>query len=284
MPGSKRTGSLSTLILLLATSALFWTTSSRLATYDALRKAGEMEVALPWFVQVLLSGGDRYLAADINAVRALVASTEAMAEGNYEVLAQVQRDAAWLNPAHADNYYIAAAILPWVNQLSAAQDVLERAIEGRPFDSLPPFYYGFNIYYFDKNPTEGARWVQLAAQRETNRQNSFALDNIAARWYERGNEPSVAISYVEAMAERARDPAFKRYLEQRVARLRMLEVLSQASARFEQQQGRTLRSLRELVDSGLVATLPEDPFGFGFALDDHGRPMLLNRAPRTTMK
>jgi hypothetical protein len=46
------------------------------------------------------------------AFRALVVSTETMSAENYRILGIVQSDAAWLNPAQEDNYYIAAAFCP----------------------------------------------------------------------------------------------------------------------------------------------------------------------------
>lgn len=258
----------------------FWLASGELRERPANRVSGEIEVALPWFVQVLMSGGDRYLAADLGTIRALVVSTAKMDAGNYRVLARVQEDASWLNPGHADNYYIATAILPWVGEVEATQHILANAIKGRPFDSLPAFYYAFNIYYFDKDPTEAARWLREAAKREESARNRFGLEVMAAQWYEKGNAPSVAISLVEAMAQDARDPAFKRFLLQRVDRLRMLESLALAADRFEQDKGRKLEHLDELVSAGYLSALPADPFGFGFRLDDNGRPILLNRAER----
>ncbi|MBS0511504.1 MAG: hypothetical protein JSR42_10050 [Proteobacteria bacterium] len=250
---------------------------------SGLRKARadvELEVALPLFVQVLMTGGDRFLAADVNVIRALISSTDKLDAARLRVLGKVQRDAAFLNPAHEDNYYLAAAILPWSGELGAAQDVLARAISARPFDPMPAFYYGFNLYYFEKMPTAGAEWMLEAARREPDVQNQYALQNMAARWFEKGNEPAVAIGIVEAMARNSRDPAFGRYLLQRAARLRALDQLVQAAARFRHEQRRPLTSLSELVSAGYVGALPTDPFGFGFDLDAAGEPILLNGPPR----
>lgn len=269
------------LLGVLAGVIAFAAVTSALQGKETRRSLSEMEVALPWFVQVIMTGGDRYLAAEVNTVRALVSTTAKMDAGNYRILARVQEDASWLNPGNADNYYIAAAILPWNDEVDASQRILMNATHGRPFDSLPPFYYGFNLYYFNKDSTTAARWMREAAKREESQQNRFALENIAARWYEKGNDPIVAISLVEAMANEARDPAFRRYLFQRVERLRMLESLIQAAEQFEAQTGRTLESLDELVVGGYVAALPVDPLKLGFGIDNEGRPVLLSRPKKS---
>lgn len=264
----------------LCAAVLYWFSDQQLSAFRKQRDALELEVALPLFVQVLMTGGDRYLAADVNVIRALISATDKLDAARLRVLGKIQRDAAFLNPAHEDNYYLAAAILPWSGELDAAQEVLLRATSARPFDPMPAFYYGFNLYYFDKKPAAGAEWILEAARRETDVRNQYALQNMAARWFEKGNEPAVAIGIVEAMARNSRDPAFGHYLRQRAARLRALDQLVQAAARFRREQLRPLVSLSELVSAGYVSALPTDPFGFGFDLDAAGEPILLNSPPR----
>lgn len=236
----------------------------------------EMQVALPRFVQVGLAGGDRYLAANIDGFRALVASTEHMQTENFKIQGRVQQDVAWLNPAHEDNYYIAAAILPWYGEVDAAQDVLLRAIDARPFDWQPIFYYAFNLYYFKKDPASAAQWLLKASPRATDQNDRFAIENVAARWFEKGYEPRVAIGVVESMANQSHEGGFKRYLKTRAERLRVLETLRDAAIQFHSNTGRPLRDLQELVNSGLIHALPVDPFGFGYVVDKDGQPVLLN--------
>ncbi|MFY9327789.1 MAG: hypothetical protein WAO76_07195, partial [Georgfuchsia sp.] len=160
----------------------------------------EMQVALPLFAQVGMAAGDRYLAANIDGFRALVAEPQHMQAENFRVLGQVQRDVAWLNPAHEDNYYIAAAILPWNGQLDAAQYVLRRAIDARPFDWQPIFYYAFHLYHFKRDPVAAAEWLLKAASRAADQNDRYMLQILAARWFEKGYDPKVAIGVVEGMA------------------------------------------------------------------------------------
>lgn len=266
-------------ILLLTMVALFWKTSAPLPKRPS-GVSSEMQVVIPWFVQVLMAGGDRYLASDVNVIRALIVSTDKMDEDNYKVLAQVQKDAAFLNPRHEDNYYIAAAILPWNDQFEVSQEILAAATVTRTFDPLPPFYYGFGLYYFDKQPSVGAQWLLEAAKRDKDVQNQYAYENLAARWFEKGNEPSVAINIVEAMARNSRDPAFRKYLQMRVDRLKTLERLTQAAQRYKFEHGSFPLALTDLVSAGYIDAVPVDPFGFGYVLGTDGMPRLLNARQR----
>ncbi len=240
----------------------------------------EMQVALPRFVQVGLAGGDRYLAANINGFRALVASTYSMQADNFKIQGRVQQDVAWLNPAHEDNYYIAAAILPWNGEVDAAQNVLRRAIAARPFDWQPIFYYAFNLYHFKRDPVAAAQWLLKASPRATDQNDRFAIENVAARWFEKGYEPRLAIGVIDSMANQSRESGFKHYLKMRVERLRTLETLQEAARQYQIRNGRPLREISELVSAGLIHALPTDPFGFGYVVDKDGQPILLNTPPR----
>ena len=96
--------------------------------------------------------------------------------------ARLQRDIAWFNPVHEDNYYIGAAILPWNGELDAAQYVLRRASDARTFDWYPLFHYSFLFYHFRKDPATGAQWLLKGVPRVTNQQDEWALQNLAVAW------------------------------------------------------------------------------------------------------
>lgn len=231
----------------------------------------EMEVALPRFVQVAMAGGDRYLAGNLAGFRALVASTDKMTADNYRILGIVQSDLAWLNPAHEDNYYIAAAILPWNGEVDAAQYILRRASEARPFDWQPAFYYAFNALHFEKNPAKGAEWLRLSAEHTHDEMEQLQLQQLAAQWVARGEDKELAIRLHRQMAKETQHRAFAQFLERRAIRLENIMALELAGARFKERMGRSPQRVDELVEQGLLATLPEDPFGMRYAFDAKGK-------------
>lgn len=235
----------------------------------------EMEVALPRSVQVLMVAGDRYLAANIAGFRALVASTENMTDENYRVLGIVQKDLAWLNPAHEDNYYIAAAILPWNNEVVAAQEILRRASQARPFDWTPAFYYAFNALHFQKNPAEGAKWMQIAADHAPDELDKIQLQQLAAQWVSRGEDKQLAIRMHRQLAQETNHPAFARFLERRAQRLENIALLEETIIKYERGSGRKVVRLEELVESGVLPSLPLDPFGVPYSIDRGGRVVAL---------
>ncbi|HCZ15350.1 MAG TPA: hypothetical protein DHV85_12305 [Candidatus Accumulibacter sp.] len=237
----------------------------------------EMEVALPRFVQVLMAAGDRFLAANLDAFRALVVSTEAMSAGNYRILGIVQSDAAWLNPAQEDNYYIAAAILPWAGEVAAAQYILRQATEARPFDTGPPFYYAFNELHFLNNPVEGAKWLLIAARHSRDEMEQIQLQQIAALWASKGEDIEFSIRLHRAMARDTRHKAFARFLEKRAERLENLLRLDRAIDSYRQLVGQPPSSLQQLVDRSILPAIPLDPFLIPYAIDSKGKAQVVQQ-------
>ncbi|MCK9283316.1 MAG: hypothetical protein M0P39_03440 [Rhodocyclaceae bacterium] len=262
-------------LVLLVGGGLFSFSVERLGGYPRKFPDPEIQVTLPRFVQVALAGGDRYLAANIAVVRSLLNSFGGDTRDRYLVQARVQTDAAWLNPRHEDNYYVAAALLSWSGYVPEAEDILLKASQARPFDMLPPLYLGFDYFYFNRDSVLGSRWMYEAARRADSEQNRISLTRIASRWAERGQDARDALRMVEVMIQQARGASLKRYLELRAERLRGLVQLQEAAGSYRERNGKSPASLEDLVRSGIVKKLPVDPQGRGYGMDAEGMPMLI---------
>ncbi len=271
-------------LVALVCAAVFVASAERLKSVPRQTVALELQVVLPLFVQVFMTAGDRYLAADLGAIRALIVATDKMRPEDYRILGKVQEDVSWLNPAHEDNYYTAAAVLPWNGELAAAQTILARAGNARYFDYQPAFYYAFHLLQFKGDAVGAAEWLRAAAEKLPDEDERLIMQNLAARWMDRAQDLDLAIRVVDAMAEQAKRKDFRAYLQQRAARLRSLKNLREAAERFRERFGRPPAKLRELVEYGLIPTIPADPFGFGFDLDKQGRIILRTSAPDAASK
>lgn len=230
----------------------------------------ELLVTLPVAAQVIFSGGDRYLAANLLGFRVLVAETFRMKAADYAVQARLQSDLSLLNPGHEDNYYIAAAFLPWEGHLKEAQRVLERAANARPFDFYPLFHLAFLHFHFLGNPGRGAQLLLDAASRAKSQTDQWGLQNMAARWAERGYDLGTAARVVEAMAKSSPPGGFRRYLDARATRLKLLIQLREAAERFRAGKGRAPVRVEELVAEGYLRAIPQDPLQMGFAVGSDG--------------
>lgn len=240
-------------------------------------------VALPPELQVGLSLGDRYLAANISSFRAIVLNTNRPDATTMHVLAKVQRGVSILNPAHEDNYYTAQALLPWAGEVDDNAFIQQRAMDSRTWDWLPGFFYAFNFYYFKQDYVKAGEVLAETAQRDP--QNREALLAVAARWQEKGKDLDAAISFVQGMYAANKNKQLKQTLLQRLDRLKGLKALREAAALYKQKYGQPVSSLSDLVKAGLLTRLPEDPFGMGYTLDASGVPVIRKtQAPRPEKK
>ena len=225
-----------------------------------------MTVAIPLPAQVILAGGDRYLAANIGAWRALMVGIDRLPRSTLTALAMTQEDVSYLNPAHEDNYYMAAAILPWAGEVERTQTILGRAIAARPYDAYPPFFYAFDQVHFFGDARGAAEVARRAAARVSDVGLGQALTVLAVRWTERGEDLQTAIDTVAIMASRTQDRQLRAFLLGRVQRLEGLRVLREAAAHYLAKNGRFPAALDDLLKSGDLQAIPVDPEGAGYAI------------------
>jgi hypothetical protein len=135
------------------------------------------------------------------------------------------------------------------------------------------FYYAFNIYHFKHDSVAAATVLHEGSRRPMSENDHYMFEQVAASWFEKGYTPAVAQRIVEDMARNARSSGFKKFLNVRAARLQMLIDLGQAAEQFAARKGRPPQALSELVDAGIIAAIPADPFGQGFELDESGKPI-----------
>ncbi|MDG9922168.1 MULTISPECIES: hypothetical protein [unclassified Pseudomonas] len=230
---------------------------------------GRVVVAAP--VLLLLFGGDRFLAANLEAKR-LAATGVDWGQADTGYLTRAQHEVAELNPCHEDNYYLANGLLTWGGADREGTEVLRRAMSCRFWDELPAFFYGFNQAFFNKDIDEASRALELAAQRATG--NAAGFRKLAVMLQaESFVDESLALDYLTTQRDAARDdPKLQQMLDKRVVRLQGLVTLRDAQRRFEAGGG-LLINLQQLVDSGLLEAIPEDPLRLGYELID-GRVIL----------
>jgi hypothetical protein len=248
--------------------------------YNLPRKINkeQLSVIIPVPLQIFLNGGDRYLAANLAAFRAMVVGPNDIDVETTKALASIHRAAAFLNPAHED-YYISQAIISWNGQADADIYVQEKATQARPWDTMPPFFAGVDKYNFKKDPVAGAKSMEIAAQRsdEGNRQY---FTEIASRWYEKNDDPRLALDLVNAMQKNTRDKEMKKFLSKRISRIESTIRIQDAQVAYMGKFGKPAVRLDDLVEAGFLELIPVDPMGQLFSLKHDGSVALID-PPRT---
>lgn len=225
---------------------------------------GEVVIAAP--IQLLMYAGDPYLAANVEFSRA-AATGPASEEARASYRIRAHRVVAQLNPCHEDNYYLGNAMLSWGGSEDEGNAILMRATECRFWDELPPFYLGFNRYFFYRDLSGAQEALEIAAERsEINRASLRRMSIMLAA--QEFDDDQMAMNYLRIQREEATDPRLVNMLDTRITRLDALITLRQAQAKFEKNAGRPLAHPNELLEHGLIMEFPEDPMGLGFIFED----------------
>ncbi|WP_404395072.1 hypothetical protein LG309_15830 [Stutzerimonas chloritidismutans] len=255
------------LLLTLAGFALFATIAAWRAQQPVVLKSQFFadRVVIPAPLLVALHGGDRFLAADLETMRL---SATGMDDRGVDTgyLVRAQREVARLNACHEDNYYLANGLLTWGGAVEQGNEVLRAAVECRFWDEFPPFFYGINLSFFQRDNEEAARVLEIGARRSTD--NAAAMQKLAVMLRaEQFADERLALNYLIQQRDSSVDPKLKDMLDKRVIRLQGLIQLRDAQRQYESEQG-PLTDLQQLLDRGLLDELPNDPLHLGYELRD----------------
>ena len=180
--------------------------------------------------------------------------------------ADPERVVAQLNACHEDNYYLANGLLTWGGAVAEGNEVLRRAMNCRFWDGIPPFFYGVNLAFFEKDKTQAVQALELSAERWP--ENAVTLRRMAIMLRaEALADERLAVNYLMQQRDTTHDPKLREMLDKRVIRLQGLIDLRAAQRRYEEAHG-PLQDFQQLVDSGEMAMLPQDPLRLGYELRD----------------
>lgn len=222
---------------------------------------GRVVISSP--ILAALYGGDRFLAANLETMRLAATSTDdGVTDSHYLIRAQLV--VSELNACHEDNYYLANGLLTWGGAVAEGNEILRRAMDCRFWDGVPSFFYGVNRSFFDRDITEAVRAFELSAERWPENASSFRRMAIMLH-ADNFNDAKLALDYLQRQRDSTRDARLRDMLSQRVSRLEGLLDLRAAQQRYERVHG-PLTDLQELVISGVLDTLPEDPLQLGYEL------------------
>ena len=174
-----------------------------------------------------------------------------------------------LDPRNMDCYYFAQGTLSWIKPaIPDLNRLLEKGLKYRPHDWYLPFFISANYYFQLKDPICAARYLKQAAR--LNPGNSV-LATLTARMLYQGNRTDAAIVYLKSIIQDTRNPILRKRLIKRLQVLEAIRVLERAVAAYAKKTGNSPESLKDLISTGIIKRLPEDPYGGTFFLDKKGK-------------
>jgi len=146
-----------------------------------------------------------------------------------------------------------------------------------------PFYTGYIQYFSLGNPEEGGMAL-LRAARIPGSPDYFPL--LASRMLSEGHRPDTALAFLQKMMERETDPRRRHSLEERIRWVvveRDLQSLEGAVADYISRVGAPPGELADLLHLGILARIPEEPYGGKYMMTPDGR-VRSDRAPQERLK
>jgi hypothetical protein len=144
-----------------------------------------------------------------------------------------------------------------------ALKILERGRRGFPADFRFPFYIGFIQYFALGNPSEGGKALEAAA-RIPGSPPYFPL--LAARMFSEGRAPETALAFLGEMMKQEADTSRRDVLRKRIRE----ENIERAVMAFQERFGALPSSLPDLVRSGILRAIPDEPHGGRYVMAPNG--------------
>lgn len=166
-----------------------------------------------------------------------------------------------LDARHGYAYQTAGIVLSAAGRLDESDAILEKGLEKGPPLWTFPYYLAFNAWFYRGDYPTAARYAEIAARKPGASPN---ISHLAVSLASKTGTPEQAIALLQELRATVKDEATAQRLDEQL-KLATLErdaqALERAAARYREQQGRPIASLRELVTAGLLPRLPHDPFG-----------------------
>ncbi len=236
--------------------------------------------ALPANVLRLASGQFKEISADVSFLNALtwlgVAETQPKTgrflPQQYEWLYNTLKNSVTLDPYFLDSYYLMNSALIWDRYRPAeVNDLIAKGADTRTWDTLLPFFAGFNYYYFLNNADKSVQYLKEASNRSGG--NAF-YDTLAARIAYKANKTELGIAYLEQQINQAELEGRLYSIQPLKSRLEVLKGIHKievAVTAYKQLFFKVPKSIDELVRLGMLVKIPKDDLGGQYYLDKEGR-------------
>jgi hypothetical protein len=173
-----------------------------------------------------------------------------------------------LDPYNMDAYYFAQSAFTWeVGHAEDVNDLLEYGMKYRTWDWYLPYFAGFNAAYFLQEYDTAAKYMEKASELS----DSPLFTKLAARYFFEAGRSQLGAQFLQSMIDSEQDPKVKKAYQLRLMALEASYEIEKALEEFKKKFGERPDDLSALEGEGFLPSIPEDPYGGNFYLDDAGK-------------
>jgi hypothetical protein len=180
-----------------------------------------------------------------------------------------------LDPYFLDPYIFAEGILTWgTHRFDDANRLLQKGMKYRDWDWQMPFYLGFNHFYFLKDFNNGAAYLMEASRRP---ESPSTLPLLAARLSYYGDRARTGVLFLTGIIDQTSNERLRASLLLRKKALEGAALIEDQIERFRKEQGRGPKNIGELMATGYLDKLPDEPYGGKWIILPTGRVFSTSR-------
>ena len=240
----------------------------------------EVRVVPPLQVAEILSLDQRGFLADLFFIQVSLHSGSLM----WKPL-NFQFDSAWaygmmqlvtdLDPKFYSAYLFAGmGLIHNFDDVYRARPILEKGMAVFPNSWELPFWIGYAHYVYWEDYDVAGEFLWKAWQKPGAPKNFLSLMISALQ---KGGNYQRAFLAMKMLYDSAKDDNLKVIYGKRMVQLGNLLALQKAESEYKAQTGRFSPDLQELVRSGYLKQIPEDPFGLNYVWDTGKKKVVIQR-------
>jgi tetratricopeptide (TPR) repeat protein len=267
------------LFCLLAGAGIFWTEKR----IERMRAAEELAASTlfvpPARVLKVVSLGFDNLFSDFYWLRAIQYYGEkANARENYRWLYPLMDLVTDMDPGFAYAYKFSGVTIPYdAASAQKANLILEKGLVNAPQLWQIPFYIGYNYLAFIGDYRKAGEYISRAANIPG---APPFLSGLASRLYAEAGRPELALDILGQIYNSVEDDLLRQTIEERIKLVvveRDLNMLNKAVTLFLQKTGRYPEHLGQLVQAGIISSLPREPHGGRYYFDPAKREVVSSK-------
>lgn len=213
--------------------------------------------------------GYHHLGADLLWLRLVqVIGKKGNSADEYEWMYHALDVITTLDPQYAYAYYAGGVTLgDLANRPDLSIRLLEKGVKANPDVWNIPFLLGYNYYFLLGDPAKGAEYIMKAARLPD---GPSYLPGLATRMAAEAGSPDTALAFLEARLTDTHDPEMREVLANRMKEViidRDLRLLESAVNAYRTQHRALPATFTDLVVTGTLSSLPQEPFGGDYRLD-----------------
>lgn len=176
-----------------------------------------------------------------------------------------------LDPRHGYAYQVGGNILAGAARIEESNRLLEKGIASVPERYILPFHRGVNAFLYEGDYARAGEWFERAALVPG---APLHMREAVMALYVKGDRADAAIRFLTHMIQQSEDPESRKALEAQLQQAQLERAALQIDAAveiFRERFGYPPVWVQQLTTTGLLDTIPPDPYGGTWVLDEEGR-------------